>query len=77
MSAQMNENQVDRTADETNEVLLRGRLSGAPEQRVLPSGDTVWTFRVVIGRPPGAGVRHRVRGDRGSTRSSARCGPGG
>ncbi len=52
MSAQVNEDQGDRTAEETNEVLLRGRLSGAPEERVLPSGDTVWTFRVVIGRPP-------------------------
>jgi single-strand DNA-binding protein len=52
MSAQVNEEEVDRTAEETNEVLLRGRLSGAPEERVLPSGDTVWTFRVVIGRQP-------------------------
>ena len=31
---------------------LRGRLSAAPEERTLPSGDTVWTFRVVVGRPP-------------------------
>jgi single-strand DNA-binding protein len=51
MSAQLNEEEVDRTAEETNEVLLRGRLSGTPEERVLPSGDTVWTFRVVVGRP--------------------------
>lgn len=65
MSAQSNEEQVDRTTEETNEVLLRGRLSGQPEERVMPSGDTVWTFRVVIGRPPvpaaGSGVaRARV-----------------
>lgn len=52
MSAQLNEEEVDRSTEETNEVLLRGRLSGAPEERVLPSGDTVWTFRVVVGRPP-------------------------
>ena len=51
MSAHVNEDEANRTAEETNEVLLRGRLSGAPEERVLPSGDTVWTFRVVIGRP--------------------------
>jgi single-strand DNA-binding protein len=49
--AQLNEDRDDRVADEINEVLLRGRLSGAPEERVLPSGDAVWTFRVVIGRP--------------------------
>jgi single-strand DNA-binding protein len=51
MPAQLNEDRDDRTADEINEVLLRGRLSGTPVERVLPSGDTVWTFRVVIGRP--------------------------
>ena len=64
MSAQLNEEEVDRSAEETNEVLLRGRLSGTPEERVLPSGDTVWTFRVVIGRPrePAAGTR-RARVD--------------
>ena len=69
MSAQANEDQADRGADRTaagtNEVLLRGRLSGAPEERVLPSGDTMWTFRVVVGRPPeppAAGAR-RARVD--------------
>ncbi|WP_343910055.1 single-stranded DNA-binding protein [Nocardioides aquiterrae] len=34
----------------TNEVHLVGRLSQAPEERVLPSGDSVWTFRVVVPR---------------------------
>lgn len=33
-----------------NEVRLVGRLSQPPEERVLPSGDTVWTFRVVVPR---------------------------
>ncbi len=33
-----------------NEVRLRGRLSQDPEERVLPSGDSVWTFRLVVGR---------------------------
>ena len=42
---------------EVNEVRLVGRLSQPPEERVLPSGDTVWTFRVVVARPP-----NRVRG---------------
>ena len=35
-----------------NEVRLVGRVSQQPEERVLPSGDVVWTFRVVVGRPP-------------------------
>ena len=35
-----------------NEVLLVGRISQQPEERVLPSGDVVWTFRVVVTRPP-------------------------
>ena len=34
-----------------NEVRLRGRLGAAPEQRVLPSGDTVVSFRLVVDRP--------------------------
>ena len=34
-----------------NEVRLVGRISQPPQERVLPSGDTVWTFRVVVDRP--------------------------
>lgn len=37
---------------DVNEVRLVGRLAAAPEQRTLPSGDVVWTFRVVVGRAP-------------------------
>ena len=43
-----------------NEVVLTGRLSGVPEERELPSGDVVMTFRVVVARPESrqpAGVR--------------------
>ena len=40
--------------DAKNEVRLVGRLSQAPEERVLPSGDSVWTFRVVVARPRSA-----------------------
>jgi single-strand DNA-binding protein len=36
-----------------NEVHLVGRVSADPEQRELPSGDTVVTLRVVVDRPPG------------------------
>lgn len=45
-----------RTAPEAvNEVRIVGRVSQPPEERVLPSGDVVWTFRVVVPRPPGVG----------------------
>jgi len=41
----------DRTAtDAVNEVRLVGRVSRPPEEKVLPSGDAVWTFRVVVPR---------------------------
>lgn len=39
-------------ADSRNEVVLVGRLAAAPEERVLPSGDTLLTWRVVVRRPP-------------------------
>lgn len=42
-----------------NEVRLVGRVSQAPEERVLPSGDSLWTFRVVVPRPPGAARRRQ------------------
>ena len=44
--------EVKGAADDAarNEVRLVGRVSQDPEERVLPSGDTVWTFRVVVPR---------------------------
>lgn len=42
-----------RTEDQisgTNEVHLVGRVSGAPQEKELPSGDRLWTFRVVVAR---------------------------
>lgn len=39
-----------RLPEARNQVLLTGRLSGVPEERVLPSGDTVWMFRLVVAR---------------------------
>jgi single-strand DNA-binding protein len=38
-----------------NEVRLSGRIAQQPQERVLPSGDTVWTFRVVVTRSGGRG----------------------
>jgi len=45
-----------------NEVVLVGRVSGAPEERELPSGDALVSWRVVVDRPaprraPPPGVR--------------------
>jgi single-strand DNA-binding protein len=37
-----------------NDVTLAGRLPAAAEERVLPSGDVLVSFRVVVGRPPGS-----------------------
>ncbi|HYH34373.1 MAG TPA: single-stranded DNA-binding protein [Nocardioides sp.] len=33
-----------------NQVQLCGRVSGDPEERELPSGDRMWSFRVVVPR---------------------------
>ena len=35
-----------------NEVRLVGRVSQDPERRELPSGDALWTFRLVVARRP-------------------------
>lgn len=35
-----------------NEVVLVGRVSGAPLERELPSGDQLVSWRVVLDRPP-------------------------
>lgn len=44
----------------TNEVLLTGRLSTAPLERELPSGDVMVQLRVVVPRPRSASKRTRV-----------------
>ena len=38
----------------SNQVRLVGRLSAEPEERTLPSGDRVVTFRLVVQRDPAA-----------------------
>ncbi|HEY3292760.1 MAG TPA: single-stranded DNA-binding protein [Candidatus Nanopelagicaceae bacterium] len=42
--------------DSLNEVLLRGRVSGQPLEKELPSGDHVVEFRIVIPRKSRDGV---------------------
>lgn len=45
-----------------NEVIVGGRISGAPEQRELPSGDTVLQLRLVVLRSsPRVGVGEVAR----------------
>ncbi|GEP39376.1 hypothetical protein NPS01_30390 [Nocardioides psychrotolerans] len=50
---------VDGDAKLANEVRLIGRISQEPESRELPSGDTIWTFRVVVPRAPAAVRPHQ------------------
>lgn len=40
-----------------NEVTLVGRVSQAPVERILPSGDALWVFRIVVPRPAAHGGR--------------------
>ena len=52
MSTELSESEASAAAPVRNEVLLAGRVSAAPSERELPSGDRVVTFRLVL---PGAG----------------------
>ena len=46
-----------------NVVRLRGRVSAAPEARLLPSGDEVVSFRLVVPRSASARRRSKQRVD--------------
>jgi single-strand DNA-binding protein len=53
--------QQQAAVESVNEVRLVGRVSRAPEERVLPSGDSLWSFRVVVPRAERtSGSRHQV-----------------
>ena len=54
-----------------NEVRLVGRVSGEPEERLLPSGDSLVSWRVVVDRPPGA--RRAPAGVRAATVDTVDC----
>ena len=60
---------VDRTAPR-NEVVLVGRVPAAPEERELPSGDRLVTWRLVVGRGP---VRRPPPGVRPTTVDTLDC----
>lgn len=53
--------------DNVNEVRLAGRVSGPPQRRELPSGDTMVSVRIVVSRPP------RRRGARGASVDTLDC----
>ena len=52
MSASVSTQQSAAT-EAVNEVRLVGRVSQEPQERVLPSGDSLWSFRIVVARPEG------------------------
>ena len=54
---------LDEPAQTRNEVVLVGRVSAPAEERELPSGDVIATWRVVVARPPAK----RPRADGGRT----------
>jgi single-strand DNA-binding protein len=43
---------TEEVGDHRNEVLLVGRIAAGAEERTLPSGDILVTWRLVVGRPP-------------------------
>lgn len=53
-----------------NEVVLVGRVSAAAEERELPSGDVIATWRVIVDRPP---ARPRGAGGRAATVDTLDC----
>lgn len=50
---------AEPTARHHNSVALLGRLADVPEERELPSGDLLLTFRLVIDRPTRSGQGRR------------------
>lgn len=52
-----------------NQIQLLGRVSSVGEERELPSGDRVHTWRLVVPREPGRGPGASAGADRGHNRS--------
>lgn len=52
MAARAAQAEVEEPGGTRNEVVLVGRVSGEPEERELPSGDILVSWRVVVDRPP-------------------------
>lgn len=60
MTMKRTDQATDALGASVNEVVVGGRISGSPEERELPSGDTVVQLRLVVPRPGS-----RVRAGRG------------
>jgi single-strand DNA-binding protein len=72
VAARAVQDEVGEQATSTrNEVLLVGRVSGTPEERELPSGDALVSWRVVVDRP--AGRRPATPGGRVPTIDTLDC----
>ena len=56
-----------------NEVVLVGRLAAAAQDRELPSGDVVTTWRVVVDRPPAPARTGAAPGSRAPTVDTLDC----
>jgi single-strand DNA-binding protein len=54
---------ADEAIAPVNEVRLVGRISGDPDEKQLPSGDTLRSFRMVVGRGESEAVGSRQRHD--------------
>ena len=52
----------DETSSARNDVVLRGRLPAAAEERALPSGDLIVTLRIVVPRRGGPARPRRSTG---------------
>ena len=55
MSARTKEDEGELGAtppEAVNQVRLAGRISSGPQERVLPRGAVLWTFRLVVPRTP-------------------------
>lgn len=55
--------------DHRNEIVLVGRLTASAQERELPSGDALVTWRIVVDRP----VQHRTDGRRAPTVDALDC----
>lgn len=60
MSAQAMTGPTAGREGDVNVVRLVGRVSATPEEVMLPSGDVLCSFRLVVGRPEGHQSRQRV-----------------
>ena len=66
----MDDDELDDRLQARNEVVLVGRVSAPAEERELPSGDVIATWRVVVDRPT---AKPRADGGRATTIDALDC----